>query len=229
MDIFENEDGWIITKNQKGKVKLAACSEDESNIYEKTREWIEIAADNTKINTFRPKQGNSIATLFIRDLLNSERKDNYFEIKTANINILYRKVFICGTVVELNTRTDKHSIVVDDGTSCIKCIMPTVLNLIHSKLSTGNNMDDSCEGEGTQQSNGISSMIFSKVENLRKHTAEVKELKLGDIVTLVGSMSEYNGLRYVFINSIAKEPKGSVCYYDHMEYLLQLYSKLFDT
>nr|CAH7737929.1 unnamed protein product [Callosobruchus chinensis] len=103
--------GWIITKNQKGKVKLAACSEDESNIYEKSREWIEIAADATKLNTFRHWQGDHIATLFIRDFLNSERKDNYFKIKTSKLDILYRKVFICGTVVELNTRTEKHSIV----------------------------------------------------------------------------------------------------------------------
>ncbi|VEN55584.1 unnamed protein product, partial [Callosobruchus maculatus] len=174
--------GWIITKNQKGKVKLAACLEDESNIYEKSREWIEIAADNTKINTFRPRQGNSIATLFIRDFLNSERKDNYFEIKTTKANVLYRKVFICGTVVELNTRTDKHSIVVDDGTSCIKCIMPTEINLFHNKFSTGNKVNDRCEGEETQQSNGVSAMIFSKVEDLKKCTPEVKELNLGDIV-----------------------------------------------
>nr|CAH7737927.1 unnamed protein product [Callosobruchus chinensis] len=178
--------GWIITKNQKGKVKLAACSEDESNIYEKSREWIEIAADATKLNTFRHWQGDHIATLFIRDFLNSERKDNYFKIKTSKLDILYRKVFICGTVVELNTRTEKHSI-------------------------------------------GVTSMIFSKVEDLKKHTPEVKDLNLGEIVTLVGSMSEYNGLRYVFINSIAKKPKGSTCYSNHMEYLLKLYSKLFDT
>nr|CAH7737928.1 unnamed protein product [Callosobruchus chinensis] len=175
--------GWIITKNQKGKVKLAACSEDESNIYEKSREWIEIAADATKLNTFRHWQGDHIATLFIRDFLNSERKDNYFKIKTSKLDILYRKVFICGTVVELNTRTEKHSIVVDDGTSCIKCILPTEINLFHSKF-TGNNMDDSCKGEETQQSNGVTSMIFSKVEDLKKHTPEVKDLNLGEIVSI---------------------------------------------
>ncbi|CAH1959454.1 unnamed protein product [Acanthoscelides obtectus] len=111
MDLFEKEGGWIITKNQKGKVKLAACSEDESNIYEKSRDWVEVAADSTKLNTFRPRQRNSVATLFIRDLLNSERKDSYFEMKIPKHDILYRKVFICGTVVELNTRTAKHSIV----------------------------------------------------------------------------------------------------------------------
>lgn len=31
--------GWIITKNEKGKIKVATCGEDESNsnIYDKTR------------------------------------------------------------------------------------------------------------------------------------------------------------------------------------------------
>lgn len=29
--------GWIITKNENGKVKIAVCEENETNIYEKTR------------------------------------------------------------------------------------------------------------------------------------------------------------------------------------------------
>ncbi|CAH1959452.1 unnamed protein product [Acanthoscelides obtectus] len=185
MDLFEKEGGWIITKNQKGKVKLAACSEDESNIYEKSRDWVEVAADSTKLNTFRPRQRNSVATLFIRDLLNSERKDSYFEMKIPKHDILYRKVFICGTVVELNTRTAKHSI-------------------------------------------GIGAMVLSKMEDLKKCIPEVKDLTLGDIVKLTGNMSEYNGLRYVFIKSIAKEPKGSTFYDNHMEYLVKLYAELIE-
>lgn len=34
--------GWIITKNEKGKVKIATCEENESNIYEKTRGRMQI-------------------------------------------------------------------------------------------------------------------------------------------------------------------------------------------
>lgn len=29
--------GWIITKHEKGKIKVAECKEDESNVYEKSR------------------------------------------------------------------------------------------------------------------------------------------------------------------------------------------------
>ncbi|KAG5889602.1 hypothetical protein JTB14_024023 [Gonioctena quinquepunctata] len=219
----ENNEGWIITKNEKGKVKIATCQEDESNIYEKSRDWIIMSAEQTRTDTLKlPKsEFYKYPEFFIRDLLNAEKKDGYFLFR----NIPYVNVFICGTVVSLYIRNDKYHIIVDDGTSSIKCIISKEdLTKLKGKVES---TDVSIDKKSTSVLLKAAAMVLTSIKFLEKSIPDFSDLEMGDIVKIMGPVTEYEGNRYIFIKRITKEPKGTISHCVHLENILRLYTEVY--
>ncbi|XP_023016434.1 uncharacterized protein isoform X1 [Leptinotarsa decemlineata] len=222
-ELIEENEGWILTKNEHGKVKVSSCKEDETNIYEKTRDWLVIGFNKTRIDLLqlpKPELGK-IVNLFIRDLLNSERKNGYFLFKS----VPYVEVFICGTLVSFYVKNNKYYTIVDDGTSCIKCI----ISKDHlSILKEDEDSNSSIEKSASSVTMKAATMTNVSKTSLRNSVPEFSELELGSIIKIIGTIDEYDGNRYIFPKKIVKEPKGTIFHCTHLENLIQQYTETFN-
>ncbi|XP_023016435.1 uncharacterized protein isoform X2 [Leptinotarsa decemlineata] len=150
-ELIEENEGWILTKNEHGKVKVSSCKEDETNIYEKTR--------------------------------------------------------------------------VDDGTSCIKCI----ISKDHlSILKEDEDSNSSIEKSASSVTMKAATMTNVSKTSLRNSVPEFSELELGSIIKIIGTIDEYDGNRYIFPKKIVKEPKGTIFHCTHLENLIQQYTETFN-
>ncbi|KAJ8981226.1 hypothetical protein NQ317_004170 [Molorchus minor] len=175
-------DGWIITKNGKGKIQAAFCEQDETNIYEKTRHWKIQQTDHTKTDSFNlpPSEIGKTARFFLRDILDSDKKDNYF----ICYDIPYVNVFVCGTVISFFERYRKYSVIIDDGTSSIKCIVQKeILNFKKEFCSSDTNDHHFAEIFKEDKDNTFlqaASITRQATRNLISQVPTFEELELGD-------------------------------------------------
>ncbi|CAH1117719.1 unnamed protein product [Phaedon cochleariae] len=221
--LLDENEGWIITKNERGKLKIAPCPEDDTNIYEKTRDWIVIAADETKTSNLKlPKcEALKTANIFIRDLLNAQWKDGYFIFK----NISFLQVYIAGTLVDWYERGHKFFLTVDDGTSNIRCIIEKEkLSLLKHNIE----YDESVIKDRNNVISSATAMIRAACKILEDSVPSgTHDLELGNIVNIYGKMGEYKDNRYIFIEKIVKEPIGTIKHCVHLENMIHLYSNFY--
>ncbi|KAJ8916232.1 hypothetical protein NQ315_016371 [Exocentrus adspersus] len=236
--LFEENEGrdWIVTKKEKGQVKVARCAEDEiDDLYITKTDWLvrNVDEDQAQASTSSDAPPNhelhGRAMFLIRDLLNCEYKNNYyFTCK----NIRFLDVLICGTVVSLSTRFDKYSIVVDDGTSSIICLIKQQ-ELADMQMSEEDKQSDrelvaAVKANPHDEMAKACAVVMRAIKDIYKNIPTFDDLKLGDTVTITGTLSQHNNKRYVFIKSIEREPDGSVSHVTHLEKLLNLYKESYD-
>ncbi|XP_018567918.1 uncharacterized protein LOC108908371 [Anoplophora glabripennis] len=231
-DLFDNntDRSWIVTKNEKDKVKVARSTEEEiDELYRTRTDWLvknvdEEETEQDSSDVVYKWQLHGTAMFFIRDLLNCPTIDNYFICK----NIPFEDVLLCGTVVSLSRYYEKCSIVVDDGTSNITCIIKqtelAALQLSEKEKRGHIELTEALKANRNDPILKARAIMMRALKNLVKNTPSFEELKLGDIVTVIGSLSEYKNNRYIFIKSIEKEQEDSLYHIKYLEELLDLYT-----
>ncbi|XP_019864873.2 uncharacterized protein LOC109594131 [Aethina tumida] len=223
-EIINKNDEWIITKNEGGKLQVAACRDSE--IFDETqkasREYVEFgSAVATTSSAIRPAPTFSFARFFIIDLLNSEIVENHFKFN----DLRFRSVEIYGLITSMYNHNNKKCLIVDDGTASIVC-------MIDEKYNETEILDKQDEiDELYKKLNSDSSDVLIKAAiMMQKHHKKIKdkqEVAEGDYVKLVGNLSHFNDSRYIFINKLEREddPLGPST---NLKNMLHLYENVYN-
>lgn len=218
---------WLIIKNENGFVKSATCEGNETEIYDKTRDWLVTECDSNS-NRYNGNKmvSKNIAKFFIRDLLYAKEENGCFIHK----NIEFSTVYICGQVVDKYASSDYYFIDVDDGTSTIKCLI-SVSSLNYLKQS--NKDRETCRSWLEENKHTDSSLlrasrvIMSSLDYMQRSLPDFHELQLGDTVQIIGTLRHYTHGRNVFIKKINRDLYNPLLFMSHLEELIYLYREVY--
>ncbi|CAH1104462.1 unnamed protein product [Psylliodes chrysocephalus] len=187
--LFDSEQ-WVITKNHNGMVKVATCDEDETRMYDKTRDWLLINSHESEDSTEEVENElekvddiKKDAVFLIRDLLKAKECNGYFILN----NIKFRRVFLCGVVIQKNYNEDNYFIQVDDSTSSVRCVISKInledLNAPSSELEPFR--DRIINNKDLNDFLKASSIMLSSINYMQKATPSWDEIELGDVVNIL--------------------------------------------
>ncbi|XP_028132476.2 uncharacterized protein LOC114327956 [Diabrotica virgifera virgifera] len=229
-ELFESEK-WVMTKNVKGAVKVATCEADETQLYNKTRDWI--VTEDEKDPEYGPKSNpkyeqtpmtsKNIGRFFIRDLLTAEKvAENAFVCK----DITFSQVLLCGNVVNKYEYSEHYFIDVDDGTSAIRCIIGVndlnKLKTLDSDLETCKEWLRRSTTKKTPLVKGAQ-ITLSSINYLQKAIPTFNEIELGDTIKVYGRLKENSYGRNVFISKIWMEQNNPLVFNKYLEEMIDVY------
>ncbi|XP_056635808.1 CST complex subunit STN1-like [Diorhabda sublineata] len=225
--IPEDSNNWLIIKNEQGFVKTATCEENETQVYDKTRDWVVTECDSNR-QKFNENimVSKNIAKFFIRDFLDAKEVNGCFIHK----NIEFTSVYICGQVVDKYASSEYYFIDVDDGTSSIKCLI-SMSNLAYMKQS--NKGLETCRSWMEENKHTetcllkAARVLMSSFDYMQRSIPDFHELQLGDTVQIIGTLREYTHGRNVFIKRINRELYNPLIFMSHLEEMIYLYREVY--
>ncbi|CAG9833588.1 unnamed protein product [Diabrotica balteata] len=225
LEIFESEK-WVITKNENGAVKVANCEEEETRIYDKTREWIVTEDENDPENDPKyehtPMTSKNIGRFFICDLFTADKVENGFVCK----DMTFSQVLLCGNVVHRYEYSQHYFIDVDDGTSVIRCIIS--VNTLNNLKKLDSDLEACNEWllrKTTNKSSWVkgAQITMSSINYLQKTVPAFNEIELGDTIKIFGRLKENSYGRNVFIQKIWIEQNNPLVFNKYLEEMINVY------
>ena len=152
------------------------------------------------------------AYLFIKDVLSSQRTGNDFVHKS----VTFKNIEFCGTITHLESvqnpdNSEFFIYTVDDGTGCIRCVIPVVASSedfggftpaetnFFAKLRSKNSRSFKSPQNQTIQ---LCALAF---DNLKRF--DYRALQVGDEVRFGGTIKEEKTLKYVLVEKVEKIAK----------------------
>ncbi|XP_030765448.1 uncharacterized protein LOC115889551 [Sitophilus oryzae] len=187
------EGQWVITVNEGGEVKVAACEEHQS--FNATGLDWKILPKDVPENTPAPGSGiykepfkevafsrlqYNISFFFIRDLLDMKKANALSEKFICN-GVPFSRVMFSARIQMVAKKGDHFRLALDDGTACILCVV--ILSSEPPKTFKYKNV------------------VFGEKNN-QEVPQNFDQTSVGKYVRIIGHLNEFQGKKFIYCYNI---------------------------